>query len=266
LSRRNPLVKAFAVVVPAAALGYGAAAVATGNLEEVLLTATTALVFGAFFGGLVKLWLDDFQRAREARQEQLRFVTAVLADLKSVYDRVERVRILIEAHRSALTYGDEMRDLIDAEVQLRNVIRALDQGTSGILEGHLEDARRAVRSMEGYLKSLTAEFRDKYKGIADKQRIYEAEFKRLLEDDKQVDWSTVQPPASKAWADIEKLPNLRGFREYTDREEYATGYGLQFVGALDLASWILRAELKRLRGEPLGQLPSELVDVQAGLH
>jgi hypothetical protein len=244
-SRRNPLVKALAVVVPAAALGYGAAAVATGKLEEVLLTATTALVFGAFFGGLVKLWLDDFQLVREARGEQLRFVTAVLTDLKSVYDRVERSRILIEAHRSALTYGNEMRDLIDAEVQLRNVIRALDQGTSGLLAGHLEDARRAVRSMERYLESLTSEFRDSYKQIADK-------------------------PPGETWADIEQLPNLREFREYTDdghtdAQRYAEGYGLRFVGALDLASWILRAELKRLRDEPPADLPHPLDEVRRSL-
>jgi uncharacterized protein YdcH (DUF465 family) len=264
-SWRNPLIKAGAVVVPAAALGYGAAAVASGGLEDALITATTALVFGAFFGGLVKLWLDDFQREREARQEQVRFVTAVLADLKSVYDRVERARILIEAHRSASTYADEMGELIDGEVQLRNVIRALDQGTSGILEEHLDDVRQAVRSMEGYLKSLTAEFRDEYKEIADKQRIYDAHFDRLLDDRDREDWSALRAPASEAWADIEELPKLREFREYSDARPYSEGYGLYFAGALSLATWILRAELKRLRREPRSVLPAELDDVRARL-
>jgi hypothetical protein len=247
--RRHPLVKALAVVLAAAGVGYAVALVANGTLQDVLLTASTTLLFGVFFGGLVKVWLDDFQLTREARQEQLRFVSAMLADLKSVYDRVERVRVLIGAHRTAKTYGDEMRDVIDAEVQLRNVVRALDQGTSGILEGELEgyldDTGRAVTSMERYLNSLTSEFRDNYKPIADK-------------------------PPGETWADLKELPQLREFREYrddgtADGARYGEGYGLRFVGALDLASWILRAELKRLRGEPLGELPQPLEDVRSAL-
>jgi len=265
-----------AVVVPLAAVGYGAAAVATGSLEDTLLTATTALVFGAFFGGIVKLWLDDYQRARDRRDEELelaraqraeqaRFTTAVLADLKSVYDRVERVRILIAAHRSALTYGNEMRDLIDAEVQLRNVIRALDQGTSGIPEGALGDLRLAVRSMETYLKSLTGEFRDEYKPIADRQRIYEAQFKRLLSDHEGEDWSAIEPPANRAWSEIERLPKLREFRGLETQGESAD-YARDFVRALDLASWILRGELRRLAELSQPEMPSELAGLRDRLR
>jgi len=274
--RRHPLLAAVAVVVPVAAIGYSAAVVATGNLEDTLLTATTGFIFGAFFGGIVKLWLDDYQRARdrrdkelelerEQRAEQARFVTAVLADLKSVYDKVERVRILIAAHRSALTYGNEMRDLIDSEVQLRNVIRALDQATSGIPGTELGDLRLAVRSMETYLKSLTGEFRDKYKPIADRQRIYEAQFKRLLDEHRGEDWSAIEPPPNRAWSEIEDLPTLREFRglEAPGRSGH---YARDFVLALDLASWILRRELKRPAETSEPEMPSDLCELRDRLR
>jgi hypothetical protein len=248
---RNPLVKASAVVVPVAVLGYGIAALATGKVEDALLTATTALVFGAFFGGLVKLWLDDFQRARDARGQQVQFVTNVLADLKSVYDRVERARILIEAHASARTYGDEMSEIIDANVQLRNVIRALDQGTGTLLKERGPELRAAVRQMEAYLSSLTSEFKDCYRDIAYKQRADE----------------------SDAWADIAKLPQLQGLRGYyagRNRNGEDTGdgiyegpYGQDFVGPLELATWILRSELRSLRGEREMDMPGKLAQVHA---
>jgi phosphate/sulfate permease len=214
--RQHPLVTAVVLVGTCAGIGYAAAAVATGKLREALLIAATTLVFGAFLGGVVKFLLEDLQHARDRRDEdvrrereqrdedvrrereqrddQARFVTAILADLKSVYDRVERVRILIAAHKSALTYGTEMRDLIDSAVELRNVSRAVDQGTSGILERHLDDLKLAVTSMETYLTSLTDEFKEGYKRIADKQRIYEASFKRLLEEHNPEDRSELKPP------------------------------------------------------------------------
>lgn len=115
--------------------------------------------------------LEDLQRARERQNNQARFVTAILADLEFVYDRIERVRILIAAHNSALTYRTETRDLIDSAAQLRNVTRALDQETNGI-KCHSADLKLAVTRMEADLTSLTDEFKNAYKRIADKQRIY----------------------------------------------------------------------------------------------
>ena len=80
-----------------------------------------------------------------------------------------------------------------------------------------------------------------------------------------MDWATVQPPTNPAWADIDELPNLREFREYTADKSDEPGYGLDFAAALDLASWVLRAELKRLRRERPDVLPPELHRVQQAL-
>jgi uncharacterized membrane protein YraQ (UPF0718 family) len=86
----HPVVTAVLLVLPAAGLGYVAAALASGKLSDTLAIASTTLLFGALLGGLVKLFLEDVQWVREQRAGQVRFVRAVLADLKAVYDRTRR--------------------------------------------------------------------------------------------------------------------------------------------------------------------------------
>lgn len=266
---RHPLGTAVVLVVGCSGAGYVLAAVTAGTLAETLLVASTTLLFVALLGGVVKLLLEDVQRERERRNEQARFVKAVLDDLKSVYDRVERVRVLVAAHQSALTYGNEMRDLIDATVRLRNVTRALDPATSGFSnQQHVRDVELAVDSMEAYLNALTLEFRERYKPVADKQKIYEAEFKRFLEKP-----GTEGPPPNLAWEEIKDLPRLAEFRDSKANDNPTTAsdeaaeagedviqanYGQDFIGALDLASWILRTELRVLAGQPTQAMPTHL--------
>ena len=87
-------------------------------------------------GGWVELLFDDLAEDRkraEAGAEQMRvqrtsraqYIQNVLDDLKAVHDRVEQARLLIQAYRSAATFRDEMRGLVDARVRLLNVERAL---------------------------------------------------------------------------------------------------------------------------------------------
>jgi hypothetical protein len=260
---KHPLLSATLVVVAGAGVGFGVAYGQTGKLQENLQSAAIALVFVGFVGGITKLLLDDFQRSREKRSEQAQFLTTVLADLKAVYDRVERARILIPAHQSALTYGREMRDLIEARVQLRNVVRALDRGTSGIAPDPLNNIRRAVQLMERYLGSLTDEFQLKYKPIADKQNVYEARVKNALAQPHPQPLKEPQGDRNEAWVDITKLPKMKGFigerlldaakPEATDKLEYAR----RFEGPLDLVSWVLRNELRILLGEEGETLPPD---------
>jgi len=246
------VVMAVLLVLPAAGLGYVAAALASGKVSDTLSIASTTLLFGALLGGLVKLFLEDVQRVREQRAEQARFVRAVLADLKAVYDRTERVRTLIAAHQSARTYGDEMRDLIDSAVQLRNVVRALDQ-TSDILERHRPALKSGVESMERYLNSLTDEFTTAYKTIADDQRMYEAAFDRLLEKPD----IAAKPPHNSPWDGLRKLPNLTEFLGGSDAAKESPTYTSNFLNPLDLATWILRSELTRQSTRQQLPLPPE---------
>jgi hypothetical protein len=258
--RDHPIVTAVFIVGVAATGGFIVAGLSDGKLREVMLTAATSLIFVALLGGLVKLLLDDVQRQRESRYERARFITAILADLKSVYDRVERVRILIGAHHSALTYGNEMRDLIDSTVQLSNVKRALDAGTSGIQSG-LCEIRNGVDLMKNYLEGLIEEFVAEYKVIADKQRIYEAAVNARLDAAKQsedgvADFADVVLPENQAWAAMLVLPRLKEFRESQPQAEPAPIPSSwrqadleyeDFVRSLDRISYLLRTDLQSLQ-------------------
>jgi hypothetical protein len=236
-TRDHPVYSSVALVAVSVGIALLVASQLSGKARETLQSAAIGLVFVALIGGLVKILLDDLQRKRDKRAEQARFVTAMLADLKSVYDRVERARILILAHQSAKTYGNEMRDLIDARVQLRNVGRALEAGTSGIEKGREQRICTAVDTMEDYLATLTDEFHSRYKDISNAQRVYEARVEQLL---KSADGST-ELPENEPWRTILTLERLSDFIDHGD-------YGPRFVVALDDASRDLRTELHTLLG------------------
>ena len=106
------LAKAIAIAAGISLIGLLIAfqADAKSELHKQLMSASLALLFGACFGGIVKMLLDQAVAEKRQRDDAAMFVANVLADLKKVYDHVERARLLIPAHQSAETYGDEMRE------------------------------------------------------------------------------------------------------------------------------------------------------------
>ncbi len=234
-TRDHPIFASVALVAASVTVAVVVASQLTGKPRETLQSAAITLVFAALIGGLVKILLDDFQRKREKRAEQARFVSAVLADLKSVYDRVERARVVIDAHKSAKTYGDEMHDLIDARVQLRNVGRALEARTSGITPERADDVCSAVRAMEQYLETLTDEFRAEYAAVSNAQMIHQARLAKLLESPHE----STHLPRNEPWEKIERLERLSDFLA-------GTRYHKELVGPLDHATELLRQELRDL--------------------
>lgn len=127
---------------------------AKSALHKQLMSASLVLLFGACFGGIVKLLLDQAVVEKRRRDDAEAFVVNVLADLKQVYDHVERARLLIPAHQSAKTYGDEMREDVTAEVvQLRNVIRSLQARVASVPVGLRECGLPQVETMKKYLLS-----------------------------------------------------------------------------------------------------------------
>ena len=234
-------------------IGFLVAWSGEGKWRDDLRLAAITLLFGALIGGVVKLLLEDVQITREQRAEQARFVQATLDDLKSVYDTVDRARGLIRAHRSAATYGSEMRNLIDARVQLKNVERALET-TSELRPNVLPRLRDAVDSMKRYLEWLNDEFESQYKSISNEQRVYEARIEKEL---KEIGLEG-KPPAfdNQPWERILKLPRLSRFIElFPDGTGSMTGedgsdlqYKRNFIDELDEACRILRDELHAALG------------------
>jgi hypothetical protein len=246
---RHTVLIATLLVVVATILAFviaGLVAAREPKLKEILQQAGVTLVFGALLGGVAKMLLEDFDRGREQRAERAQFVTNVLGDLKAVYDRVERARILLPAHRSALTYGNEMRDLISARVQLNNVIRALDTYDVGISSPERSSIRQHIEDMEKYLNSLTGEFQQNYKPLADLQRAYEARVDAALKkggvEGTQVGVDVFR---NKAWEQLAQLPQLDNFLT-GKHHEHCPDYQSHFVRVLDIATGLLRAELRKI--------------------
>jgi hypothetical protein len=164
-----------------------------------------------------------------------------------VYDHVERARLLIPAHQSAKTYGDEMREDVTAGGgQLRNVIRALQGRVAGVPVGLGECVRPQVETMKDYLIELTDEFRAEYKPLADLQRFHEQKADKLAKAfaEGSLDMPQEQMP-DFVWAAVERLPRLAEFMQG------GPGYETRFIGPLDAASGALRTAHAELIGHRL---------------
>ena len=225
---------------------------AHGELSRIFVTGTVTLIAGALLGGIVSLLIADFDRRRVQRAANLEYISNVLGQLKTVYDCVDKGRRLIAAHQSAKTYGEQMREFIDARVKLLAVDRAL----------RFDDRRRPIASvlqnvhrMEAYLNSLTNEFIENYKNISRLQSIYEAQIKEAVA---QKDATLTSLPENTPWQELERLPRLTDFLKPLEEEHNAnkaiggslskkpfkkSGYSLIFLDQLDRASNRLRKAL-----------------------
>ena len=202
------------------------------------------LAFGGILGGLVRLLFDAWADRAAHRDATQTFYRNILNDLKSVYDDVERVRLLVEAHKSAKTYGAQMRALPDAITRLRNIKRALEPG----FETLKDELEPVLVEMIEFLDDLMAEFRDNYLEVSRLQSLDEA-INRQRRDAAAKDPAqagTLQISA-RAWARIETLEKLKILRQAQSRDENDPdfkAYKAAFLRHLDKASAILRARLE----------------------
>lgn len=241
----HPVACAVVLVALSAAIALAIAGSGGAKWRDDVRTAVVTLVFGALIGGVVKLLLDDVQTRRAQRTERVRWIRAVLDDLKNVYDVVERARTLIIAHRSALTYGNEMRNLIDARVKLKNVRRAVESTPRAVDDDKAGTIRRSVGTMDDYLDWLGEEFEQRYRAISEAQTIYEARRQKAIE---ALTVDGPEPSVENApWRMIESLERARAFLGFC-KAPAVHDYGVQFREPLDEASAALRAELARALG------------------
>jgi hypothetical protein len=175
------------------ALGFTALVVGVGlvialvlradhDLEEakLVLTASVTLLSAGLFAGILKSLLDGVALVQKRKDETFAFVSHVLGEIKAVHDRVDRARIVLSAHKSVKTYGEEIRALIESLVRLRNVTRSL--GTAYDVTAETRTATTtAADSMKRYLKSLIDEFGANYLTFSLAQSIYEEKKKKAIE-------------------------------------------------------------------------------------
>jgi hypothetical protein len=194
------------------------------------------LAFVTVLGGLVRAAFMQRDKTRQKQDAKHAFYRSLLADLKSVYDRVESCRLLVEAHQSAKTYGEQVRALVGGVVTLHNIKRALDPGFPKLKE----ELAEPIDNMTGFIKELLKEFRDQYREISRLQEADEAWNKYSRENlPKEEKAPEEYKPLSRAWAAIQKLPKLTVLRD----DSKFDGYKTKFLDHLDHASRILRTRL-----------------------
>ncbi len=217
------------------------------DIAKACLTIFVAASAGTIVKGLVELARDE--RKEKARQRI--FKQHVLLDLKAVYNATETSRLLIDAHRSAKTYGEEIRRMISSRVRLSNVKRALESGTVDF--GTSTDGLQGcITCMLAYQSVLGEEYRQNYLQVSRKQRVDEVRYKAIAEsmlnqrvgDDP---WSD-ETWKSEAWQSIASKKN---FPALHDLLSHGLGYTEYFRQPLDAASNELRSQVKGDNSQPI---------------
>lgn len=186
-------------------------------------------------GGLTQQILKERENAKQQREATYTFYRNILTDLKSVFDKVEKARLLIEAHRSAKTYSEQCRELINGVVILHNIKRA----TNTIFPILDEDIRPSINAMSLFIKELLKEYRNNYKEIALLQEVYEERKNQFKKSILNKDNITEKDFRSEAWEKIQGLPKLSILRDDNKFHEYES----KFLQHLDYSSKILRTRL-----------------------
>ncbi len=161
---------------------------------------------GLVLGGALKFVLDSHTDARGARDRATARRADQLMGLRTVHDRVEGARLLIPAHRSAETYGELMRDLIDGQVTLLDIRRSLAAEPKGRWDPAMADA---FSEMVGYLQALHDEYRHHYKDASDAQRfddeLTDQDFRRVAAEKLRMMQAGADGPGGAATTDVPVL-------------------------------------------------------------
>ncbi len=215
--------------------------------------ASLALV--TVIGGIVQLILKERDAAKQKEAERLTFYRNVLSDFKNVYDKIEKARLLIQAHRTAKTYGEQMRELIDGVVILHNIKRALNPEFPDLLD-YLEPR---INKMSAFIKNLLAEYQENYKRISVLQSIDEEKLAllKLGIANKTIPEVRDEEIPGSAWKEMEKLSKLSAIRE-----ENFSKYRSDFLVHLDEASTFIRSQIPIKKNEKNNYI-SKTVDNQA---
>jgi len=219
----------------------------------------------AVIGSLVKLLIDEHQRRlremsearvraeQDAAQNQIRAeqqeerLEAFRADkvrrLVGVTNVLRRAPILIDAHRSAKTYNEQMREIVNAGLELRLIRHEIDAlgATRNAAFSDWPEVRGSIRRMEEYVGTIVSDFRARSKELSELQR--RAESDRAL-----------QP---QVWQGIASIESLRDLLQDAETAGQTTRYGTEYLAPYQEA-------LRLMIGSSLGLAPSRASGGAAG--
>lgn len=103
------------------------------------------------------------EKRRQVRNALTELRKALLRRLLSANRTVRKARILLPAHASAKTYGEQMRTLIDIQLELSDIRHEIETTPALFPSGN--EVGRHLDMMEAYLKKLVDEYQSRYQEI-----------------------------------------------------------------------------------------------------
>lgn len=181
-------------------------------------TAGLTIAVGGVLGGFVRRIFDRIESeraevkarteaAKARREDNIVYLRSILDDIKRVYDIVEHARLMIDSHKSARTYGEQVRALPDAIIILHNIKRALAYDTRPA-----PDLNEPIQLMIRFLKKLTGEFQARYITVSRLQAQDEANNRLLRAEAAKGDRKAPEDVTQMAWDEIRTFPCLRVLR------------------------------------------------------
>jgi membrane protein implicated in regulation of membrane protease activity len=170
---------ALACIVAAALLwktqnARGVAAVSDADFWKAVVQALLALATGLVISGVLAVVLKrrDENALRGRDLADLRW--QLVEQLRGVHRSVKRSQLLIASHKSAKTYGEQIREsIMPAEVAVRDVTFMLRQQQAIVRADSYEQLQRDLSQVITYLARLRQEFTAGYEEVSATQQLAE---------------------------------------------------------------------------------------------
>jgi len=134
------------------------------------------------------------ERAEAAARAAHALRLKALTTLTNSYWNAKKALKIIEAHRSAKSYGEQIRVVIDHRLELQQLDNEISAGIYALDRAH--EIGTALSEIDKQLGRVTDEWRDKYLMLSQLQR----------EDE------TLKPQDKKVPGEIERLPEFKAVR------------------------------------------------------
>jgi hypothetical protein len=141
--------------------------------------------------------------------------------LVSVTNVLRRAPIMIDANRSGKTYSEQMREIVNASLELRLIRHETDAigPDRNPAFPDWEHIRNSIREMEEYLNWVVADFREHNKALG--------ELQRRAENDRSVQ--------KEVWDRIQSIDSVRDLLQEVDCHGQATRYSNEYLNGYETA-------------------------------
>jgi hypothetical protein len=173
------------------------------------------LVVIGIIGGFVTWLLNERGKEQERAATLNDFRRSAVARLVSATNVVRKAPLLIDAHRSKKTYGEQLRAMLDAQLELA-LLRHEYESTSVFTRW--PQIREEINKMEQYLFMLIDEWREEYQHIP--------------------------PPPADPWPSLVELPALRDLR----LADQTSSFQRDYIHAYQEAIRVMRDDILRPSG------------------